>query len=217
MKQKCYLLILLLLLLCSCGDGLPSLPQSPTPESSQPVEDIPDLSTATALYLDPLVSGGDVWFYSWDSLADIRADDFITMCTVHNYLELPRDFEGVYLPGYQNPPARDVESALAEVFGIQSDYLRTSQFYDAEKGTYALIMGGNSGWSTLATDMEEQGDKLTISVAEECPLDEDSMPANAVKMNDIWVIPLGVLTVQIPDDGAPFRYISYDFTGEIPR
>ncbi len=183
--------------------------------------DLSDLEAVDSSYLQPLVSGGTVWYYSWDSVSEIKADDFVLMCANNNYLKLPVDAEGIYESEYANAPANQVEAAIQERFDVTTEYLRTSQFYSAKDDTYYLVVGSNSGWYTLALAAEQNADYLIIDVGIHCPLAEDEeepnpsswMLLNGIQMPDGLAIPAGTLRLKIVDKQT-VEYISYKLFDE---
>ncbi len=170
--------------------------------------DLNDLSTVRTTYLSPIAAGHN-WYYSWDDVSKIDADDFIRICTDINYLGLPRDVEGVYENAEQ--PAARVEAAIQERFEVSSEHLKTSQYYNPENETYFLYAGGNSGWYPVALSAKQDGNVIVIEVGINYPLpmsDEKTAGLVSIAEGDGVAIPAGTLTINLSENKQP-QYLSY--------
>lgn len=170
---------------------------------SAPV-DLNDLAAVTAVYVSPLPN--NCYLYGWKSASEITADNLIEACAKDNFLHLPRDIEGVYLPEVNKPAAEDVEKAIQKHFDVDADYLRTAKWYEfsedevIQENTYLLIGGFGGGWSALAIAAEQTGNRIIIEIAIE-------------KSMDMSITPVGTMTVELTADNV-VRYISYEYTNE---
>lgn len=169
--------------------------------NSAPV-DLSDLAAVTAVYVSPLPN--HCYLYGWDSASEITADHLIEACAKENFLHLPRDIEGVYLPEVNKPAAEDVEKAIQKHFDVDADYLRTAKWYEfsedevKQENTYFLIGGFGGGWSGVAIAAEQTGNRIIIEIAIE-------------KSMDMSITPVGTMTVELTPDNV-VRYISYEYT-----
>lgn len=170
---------------------------------SAPV-DLSDFAAVTAVYVSPLPN--DCYLYGWKSASEITADNLIEACAKENFLSLPRDIEGVYLPEVCKPAAEDVEKAIQAHFDVDVDYLRTSKWYEfsedevKQENTYLLIGGFGGGWSGVAIAAEQTGNHIIIEIAIE-------------KSMDMSITPVGTMTVELTSDNV-VRYISYEYKNE---
>jgi|GEM_PF-1040391 len=146
-----------------------------------------------------------IFDYSWNSIAEIKADDLVLTCAMNNYVEKEVDFEGVYIE--PNTPAAEVELAIRDHFDVSADYLKTSEYYSAEDDTYRLLGGFGGGFSAVAISAEQTGDILSIGVgimfqhvARELEEGERLTP------NGI-LLPKGTLTLRI--SGDEYQYLSF--------
>lgn len=157
--------------------------------------DLNDLKAVTQVYVSPV--NVNVFYYSWATPSDITADNLIEICARNNFLDLPRDKEGVYLPENSDPPAEQVEASIQKYFDVDSNYLRTSQWYEYEgiKNTYSLVGGFGGGFSARAISAEQNGNQIVIEVG-------------IYKLEDFSLTPSGTLTVELDGENI-IHYISY--------
>lgn len=159
--------------------------------------DLNDLEEVTTAYLYPLVYNNHLWSYSWNSIQEIHADDYIMICSYHNLLNLPRDFEMVYLDNVRYASAEKVEVALQKYFDISSEYLRTSSLYNSNDNTYELIGGFGGGWGVSALSAKQEGEMIQIEVG----ISQQSADA---------ITPIGELRIKWEQDNM-LSYISYTY------
>ncbi len=180
--------------------------------------DLNNMDDVSAAFVDPLAN--NCLLYSWNSASEIRADHLIAICAKNNFLELPRDVEGVYLPEYVNAPADEVEKALQKNFDVRSEYLKTSKWYDADTQTYVLIIGGGGAhFRAMSAENTKEGIMIQIGLAAYDDNEEDmaarkkAMPYQPLTDEPYrggWVIfPSGTMTVELTDENI-IRYISYE-------
>lgn len=131
--------------------------------------DLGDLALVTKAFVWPLIATGGCLTYSWDSPADINADDLIDICAYNNMLNLPTEpadltiFGGAaYAEGLAD--AGSVENVLQKYFDVTVEHLRTSKRYDAQTNTYAMLSGWGGGGEFLALSADIQGDLIAIHV-----------------------------------------------------
>ncbi len=153
-----------------------------------------DLRAVESVYIRLLRP--EVFFYSWASAADIKADDLIEICAQYNLLDLPTDIEDVYLPEYVHAPAEQVEAAIQKHFNVISEYLKTSKWYEYGnvKNTYYLVVGGGGYWPK-AISAEQDGNQIIIE-------------AGMFALEDMSLTPCGTLTVELNDKNV-VKYLSY--------
>ncbi len=157
--------------------------------------DLSDLKAVTQVYVSPV--NVNVFYYAWAAPSDITADNLIEICARNNFLDLPRDVENVYLPEYANAPADQVEAEIQRHFDVESDYLKTSQWYEYEniKNTYLLVGGFGGGFSARAISATQNGNQIMIEVG-------------IYKDEDFSLTPSGTLTVELSEKNE-VKYISY--------
>lgn len=209
------LVVFVAILLASCGAVYPIGEPNPSRKTAEQTNgisliavDLNDLATVRTTYLSPIAAGRN-WYYSWDNVSIIDADDFIRICTDINYLGLPRDAEGVY-ENAELPAAR-VEAAIQERFEVSSEHLKTSQYYNPENDTYFLYSGGNSGWYPVALSAKQDGSVIVIEVGINYPLpvsDEKAAELVSIAEGDGVAIPAGTLTINLSQNKQP-QYLSY--------
>lgn len=155
-----------------------------------------DLQLVSRAYVWPLIHCARVAGYSWNSPAEIDADDLINICAYNNLLELPVEpadrtiFQGAEYVEHEAPAAQ-VESALRKHFDVSADYLKTASQYHPETDTYTMYNGWGGGWAYMATAAKREGDRIVINVGISNP-DNDE------------IIPCSVLTVEVKDSVLKF-------------
>lgn len=182
--------------------------------------DLNDLEGVTRVYIYPLIGCGQIWYQSWNTPSEIPADYLIDICANNNFLDLPRDFEGVYLPGHEYAPADQVEAALQTYFDVDSSYLETSNRYQPDNHTYELMGGFGGGTWATAISAEQEDDKIIIEVGllraiNEEEMEEMSGQAEKILKEQSKIItengiltPCGTLIVE-HQDKKPIQFCSY--------
>ncbi len=124
--------------------------------------DLLDLQAVSNAFIDPLKPSGYPWFYSWDSIKALDPDDYISILSYYNYLNLPLGMEN-----YDNPYADGdlVEADLCPRFGIDKETLRSARLYDAKNHTYLLLVGGGGPGRVVALSAEKDTELVTIELA----------------------------------------------------
>lgn len=158
------------------------------------------LDELTETYIKPLNPNGALVSRTWASVSELTADELIGFCAFNNFLELPRDFEGLYEQG-PVAPAAEVEAAVTRYFAVDAAFLKTSQFYDAAADAYALPGGFGGGWTTRAFDERERDGFLIITTGVIGPDDEPDRPSRTA-----------TLTIAPQPDGG-FWYESFIING----
>lgn len=185
----------------------------PTNVSSEPsaaqTVDLSGLEDVTEAYVNPLIWCGPLWWYTWETPAQIKSDDLLAVFGYNNFLDLPKDFEGCYSPEDSQQPAAKVEPILEKYFGVSGDDLKTSQYYDADTDTYQIQGGFGGGANAVATSVQQQGDMMVIHVGILSPVsDEEKTPDMVFASDGRALLPGGTLTLR-PGDGEFPSYLSY--------
>ena len=173
--------------------------------------DLNDLDDVTNTYIRPL--NNSCLLYSWASPSGIEADDLIEICAKNNFLSLPRDIEGVYLPDVANVSAEEIEEALQKHFDVDKKYLETSKWYNADTKTYDLVVGGGGAhFRAMSAEQKENlvfiKAGLAVSDNGEKEDKKNMMPYEPYIQG--WIIfPSGTLTLELTSDNI-VRYISYE-------
>ena len=182
-----------------------------------------DMDAVTKKCVEPLVL--DMLFdSSWESPSEIAPDDLVALCAYDNLLDLPRDWEGTYLPQSFHAPAADVETILAELFNVSADRLRQSRYYDADTETYRLLTGGTGAVSAKAMSVEMRDHTVDIRVGAYALITEEEIeegerrgeqfppalksPHRIITSDGCILVPSGTLTVRVTPQGE-LRYVSY--------
>lgn len=183
--------------------------------NSAPVADLTDLNAVSSVYVKPLVATGGIFSYSWMDAFEIKADDLLNVLCYNNFLSLPQDNEGVYLPSSDTPPAEQVESALQKHFNVTSDHLRASDRYDAASETYQMIGGFGGGGGAVAMGAKQNGNQITIRIAlmqyksDMIEVTKSAIPDGRLDMTDEMILtPKGTLKLEL-SDRTTVKYISY--------
>lgn len=181
--------------------------------------DLLDLQAVSNAFIDPLKPDGYPWFYSWDSIKALDPDDYISILSYYNYLNLPLGTER-----YDNPHADGdlVEADLCPRFGIDKETLRSARLYDAKNHTYLLLVGGGGPDQMVASSAEKDEDLVTIEVSYHFLsydtvdpdligsfLPDNQQDATEYGYSQGYLFPMGTLIVRLSKKGNAFQYISY--------
>ena len=205
MKKVFCILILALVTLGGCGKSRPfSKSYIGFKIENQP--EFSDLAQVNETFISPLYQLNALWFYSWNSPAEIKADDLLTACGMENYLKLTQNDEGLYS---SRASAEAVETAIYERFGVNAEYLKTSQYYFKEDNTYQLVGGGGGGWNAQAISASQNGDILTIAIGILHPNgDSWKVTVGDKDMGDGFTLsPQGTLTAE--NKNGYLKYLSF--------
>ncbi len=182
-----------------------------------------DLQAVSNAFIDPLKPSGYPWFYSWDSIKALDPDDYISILSYYNYLNLPLGTER-----YDNPYADGdiVEADLCPRFGIDKETLRSARLYDAKSHTYLLLVGGGTGGRMAAYSVDRDGELFTIEIAYHYTmkvvdpdligafLPDNQQDATEYGYSQGYLFPMGTLIVRLNEEEYAFQYISYRLNDE---
>lgn len=186
-------LILALFTLVSCSSDLKSSQSSSGDVKDSVISvDVSDTLELTYQYIVPLIQTGEVWFYTWETASEIRADDLIDIFCNSNWLNLPYEW-GQYVD--KVAPADDVEHAIQKYFDVSNDYLKTSDSYNPDDDTYDLSSGWGGGWGAGAMSAKQEADKLIVQVGISLDLGEPVF--------------CGTLAIRLTDNQDSYQYLSY--------
>lgn len=132
-------------------------------------------------------------------------------CYYSNYIGWEKDFEGVFIE--KAAPAELVEWSIQEHFDVDSEYLRTSMFYNPEDHTYKLVGGFGGGFDTATIRGGQRGNQLTVEIGLLGTFtDRELLPGETLikteGYTDQILTPLGVLTLELIY-GKKARYVSF--------
>jgi hypothetical protein len=171
--------------------------------------DINAVDALNTAFIHPLYLINSAWSYDWLSPTAIKADDLLMACGMENYLGLERGSDSRYVN--PNVAAETVEDVLFRHFGVASDYLRTSPFYNEADNTYLLIDGRGGGWNATALSAKQEGNTLTIEVGLERPDTGQQLQEGDIRLEkssgSAILSPQGTLIVELTD--GYFKYVSY--------
>ncbi len=186
--------------------------------------DLLDLQAVSNAFIDPLKPSGYPWFYSWDSIKALDPDDYISILSYYNYLNLPLGMEN-----YDNPYADGdlVEADLCPRFGIDKETLRSARLYDAKNHTYLLLVGGGGPDRMVASSTVKDEDLVKIEVAYHFLsydtvdpdligsfLPDNQQDATKYGYSGGYLFPMGTLIVRLNEEKNAFQYISYRLNDE---
>ncbi len=185
--------------------------------------DINDLKAVSKAFIDPLKPAGYPWFYSWDGMREIDSNDYISILSYYNYLNLPLDSDR-----YKEPyvDAKLVEEEVFKRFGIEKEYLRTSQLYNPESNTYLFLVGGGGPDRFVVSSFKKDGKIITIKLSYhylsntiQPNLINSFLPNNQQSALDYgyssgFLFSFGNLYAELSYDESSFRYISYKLYDE---
>ncbi|MPN56495.1 hypothetical protein SDC9_204185 [bioreactor metagenome] len=144
-------------------------------------------------------------------MSEIKADDLIRTCYFSNFIGWEKDFEGVFIE--KTAPADIVEWAIQQYFDVDSEYLRTSTFYNPEDHTYKLVGGFGGSFATCTIRGEQRGNKLSVEIGLLSTFTErELLPGETLIKTEGYpdqiLTPKGVLTLELIN-GKIARYVSY--------
>lgn len=167
----------------------------PYDEVSEPSEE-PYVMSDSERYVYPLVHLGS---YSWSSADDIDPDAFVPFYISLNSIGVELDKSGGIDQKYGNYmfPADSMEATVQQYFAfdVPPDYIRTSQYYDAEKNAYWTGGIGSVVDQKIISESQE-GDILTIHFESSITLTD---------YNDAWNC-----IVKVDLSGENHRYVSFE-------
>ena len=191
------LMVILVLGLSGCG-GQPydggikassETDSSKSPSLNNVSIDLNDYESLTKEYLAPLVLSS-ITSTTWSNADEILPHRFGLF-----YVAKKSSADSLNSTNWDTTPfdAEEVESLVKNYFDISSEYLRSSNYYDADSSSYTFeSLGGATSFKVVDAKLDDQ--KLLLSYEYYSPADEVS------------VIRKGVLTIMLGEHS--YRYIS---------